>query len=350
MRKLLTICIALAVTAAVITCPARAAISYGTASPELDPVFGTLIDFDDQTPGTDVLAYDYTAQGVASITELTGGILGRYPGSQSLPNYIGTGTGWDIWGQVSGWDGIIQIDLTCPASQIGLGVADGTGELDEILSVYDSDGNLLEGHMLTYGANNYAVITRDEYDISCIRIAGDYFAADDLQFNRALCVKKELDSAVDPAGAVLDPDNLPIHTDIVFTLIITATNYADEPITGVVVKDHFGADLEIDEIVSYSQGNAPAITTSKAKKSAQQRIEWLAGNLAAGASATLTVKVSTDINPGNNSTKNPKPGKQEYTSPGRHTLNSGASATGMLGKSKVTDTSDSIVVNVVEHD
>ena len=114
--------------------------------------------------------------------------------------------------------------------------------------------------------------------------------------------------------------------------------------------DHFGADLEIDGIVSYSQGQAPAITTSRAKKSPQQRIEWLAGDLATGASATLIVKVSTDINPGNSSKKNPKPGKQEYTSPGRHTLSSGANVTGMLGHMKVSDTSDSIYVNVIEHD
>jgi hypothetical protein len=350
MRKPLIIYAALTVSMAVCACPAHASISYGTPSPDLYPVFGTLIDFDDQAAGTEVMADDYAAQGVASITELTGGTLSRYPGSQSQPYYIGTGSGWDIWGHVSGWDGIIQIDLACPASQIGLGVADSTGELDEILSVYDSEGNLLEGQVLAAGDNIYAVITRDAYDISCIRIAGDYFAVDDLQFNRALCVENELDLAVGPAGTALDTEGLPMHTDIQFKLIITVTNYADEPITGIVVKDHFGADLEIDGIVSYSQGQTPAITTSRAKKSPQQRIEWIAGDLAAGASAILIVKVSTDINPGNSSTKNPKPGKQEYTSPGRHILNSGASATGMLGQMKVSDTSDSITVNVAGHD
>jgi hypothetical protein len=348
MRKSLIICAVLAVSLSICACPARAAISYGTSSPDLYPVFGTLIDFDDQAAGTEVLADDYAAQGVTSITELTGGTLSRYPGSQSPPYYIGTGSGWDIWGQVSGWDSIIQIDLACPASQIGLGIADSTGELDEILSVYDSKGKLLEDQVLAPGNNLYAVITRDAYDISCIRIAGDYFAVDDLQFNGALCVEKELDLAVGPAGTALDTESLPMHTDIEFTLTITVTNYADEPITGIVVKDHFGADLEIDGIVSYSQGQAPAITTSRAKKSPQQRIEWLAGDLAAGASATFIVKVSTDINPGNSSTKNPKPGKQEYTSPGRHILNSGASATGMLGQMKVSDTSDPVVVNVVK--
>jgi hypothetical protein len=325
MKSLLIICAVLAIIVAVCACPARAALSYGTASPGLEPVFGTLIDFDDNVAGTNVLADDYTAQGIASITELTGGTLGRYPGSQSLPNYIGTGTGWDIWGQVSGWDGIIQIDLTCPASRIGLGIAGGTGELDEILSVYDSRDNLLEEHVLTAGENIYAVIVRDAYDISRIRIAGDYFAVDDLQFNRALSVEEKLYSAVEPG-------NSPVNTDTTFTLTITVTNYADKPITGIVVRDNFDTGLEIEAIVSYSQGKTPVITTSKTKKSSRQIIEWSAGDLAAGASASLTVKVSTNTNSGEN------------------TLKSCAYATGLLGKLKVSDTCNSIDVNVVEHD
>ena len=325
--RLLIICSALAVSLVVCACPARAALSYGTVCPDLEPVFGTLIDFDDQVVGTDVLSDDYAAQGVASITELTGGTLVRYPGSQSLPNYIGTGTCWDIWGQVSGWDGIIEIDLASPASRIGLGVAAGTGELDEILSVYDSRGKLLEEHALSATeANVYAVIKRDSYDISRITIAGDYFAIDDLQFNRALCVEEKLDSAIEPDGTVPDADNSPIRTGAVFTLTITVTNYADKPIKGIVVQDSFDDGLEIEAIVSYSQGKTPVITTSKDKKSSGQLIEWSAGNLAAGTSASLTVKVSTD------------------TKSSEHTLKSGARAIGMLGKLKVSDTSDTITV------
>jgi hypothetical protein len=314
MRRLI-ISTALAVTVTIYACPARAALRYGTASPDLKPVFGTLIDFDDYAAGTDVLEDDYVVQGVASITELTGGKLGRYPGSQSLPNYIGTGTGWDIWGQVSGWDGIIQIDLTSPASRIGLGVADGTGELDEILSVYNSQGNLLERHVLAAGDNVYAVITRNAYDISRIRIAGDYFAIDDLQFNRALAVEEKLDSS-------LKSNNPPMNADTAFTLSVTVTNYADKPITGIVVRDNFDDELEIDAIVSYSQGKIPVISTSKTQKSSRQFFEWSAGALAAGASATLIIKVSIDTNSGES------------------TLKSEATATGMLGKLKVSDTCD----------
>jgi hypothetical protein len=315
MMRRLIICAALTVSVAVCACPARVAISYGTASPDLEPVFGTLIDFDDYAAGTDVLADDYVAQGIASVTELTGGTLSRYPGSQSLPNYIGTGSGWDIWGQVSGWDGIIQIDLASPASRIGLGVAAAAGELDEILSVYDSDGSLLEGHVLAGGDNVYAVITRDQYDISRVRIAGDYFAVDDLQFNRALVIEEKLYSAV-------EADNSSLNIDTAFSLTITITNYADKPITGVVVRDNFDNGLEIGGIISFSQGKTPMITSAKANKSSGQIIEWSAGDLAAGASASLTVKASTDINSIENA------------------LKSGASATGMLGKLKVSDTCD----------
>lgn len=177
MRKFIAFCVFLGLVLSLTSSSANAAISYGTASPALDPVFGTLIDFDDQPTGTPILAGDYVAFGVASITELTLGppSFARYAGSQSLPNYIGTGV-------QNGWNGIIRIDLAQPASQIGIGVADSAGG-PEILSVYNSGGVLLESHVLTPGTNIYAVITRPFYDISRIELAGEFFAADDLQFN-----------------------------------------------------------------------------------------------------------------------------------------------------------------------
>lgn len=176
MRKYITICVVLGLLFCLCG-SANAAISYGTPSPILNPIFGTLIDFDDQPTGTPILPGDYAAFGVASITELTLGppAFARYAGSQSQPNYIGTGA-------QNGWNGIIRIDLALPASQIGIGVADSIGG-PEILSVYNSGGVLLESHVLTPGLNIYAVITRPSYDISRIELSGEYFAADDLQFN-----------------------------------------------------------------------------------------------------------------------------------------------------------------------
>jgi hypothetical protein len=119
---------------------------------------------------------DYASVGVASITELTGtgAAFARYSGTQSQPNYIGTGSGY-------GWDGLIRIDLALPASMIGIGIADSSGP--DYLSVFNADGNLLESYLVTQGSNVYPIITRPTYDISRIEILGDFFAVDDLQFN-----------------------------------------------------------------------------------------------------------------------------------------------------------------------
>jgi hypothetical protein len=176
MKKILTICVFLGMVVSLGNSSANAAISYGTPSPALNPVFGTLIDFDDQPTGTPVLPNDYMAFGVA-IMEYTVPMpfFARYAGTQSPPNYIGTGPEF-------GWNGDIWIVLAEPASQIGIGIADSAGG-PETLSVFNSAGVLLESHVLTPGMNIYAVITRPTYDISHIRIEGEFFAVDDLQFN-----------------------------------------------------------------------------------------------------------------------------------------------------------------------
>lgn len=177
MRKFIAFCVLLGLVVSLASSSANAAISYGTPSPALNPIFGTLIDFDDQPTGTPIYVTDYAAFGLAGIQELTVGHpdFARYGGSQSQPNYIGTGT-------QNGWNGIIKFQLAKPASQIGIGVADSAGG-PETLSVYNSGGALLESHVLTPGVNIYAVITRPTYDISYITLSGEFFAADDLQFN-----------------------------------------------------------------------------------------------------------------------------------------------------------------------
>ena len=183
MKKFITICVAVGMVFAFGTRVANAVISYGTPSPSLSPTFGTLVNFDDKATGTQVLWNDYVAVGVASISELTGAgaLFARYSGTQSQPNYVGTSS-YEIGGAAGGWDGTIQIDLGLPASKIGIGVADSSGG-PETLSVFDSWGTQLESYQLAAGGNIYAVITRTAYDISRIRITGDFFAIDDLQFN-----------------------------------------------------------------------------------------------------------------------------------------------------------------------
>ena len=184
MKKLITLCVAVALMFAVGTPVAKGAISYGTPSPSLSPTFGTLVDFDDKATGTQVLWNDYVSVGVASITELTGAgsLFARYSGSQSSPNMIGTGPTYDVTGVNWGWDGTIQIDLARPASMVGIGIANSRGG-PEFLSVYDSVGSLLESHQVATGINTYPIITRGASDISRLVITGDWFGIDDLQFN-----------------------------------------------------------------------------------------------------------------------------------------------------------------------
>lgn len=155
----------------------------GSPSPILSPIFGTLIDFDDQATGTLVGAFDYLDQGVASITEAEGFVLRRYSGSQSQPNYVGTGLNAERGSDENfGWDGTIVIDLVNPANMIGIGISNSLGG-PEFVTLYDSDGGPLDATLVSTGNNVYMFNERDQYDISRLVITGDYFAIDDLQFN-----------------------------------------------------------------------------------------------------------------------------------------------------------------------
>ncbi len=165
--------------------PVNAALIVGSPSPTLSPTFGTLIDFDDKATGTAINATDYVSMGIASITETEGlGFFGRYSGSQSAPNYIGTGVGGERGTDAAmGWDGTIQVEFNYLASKVGIGVADSAGG-PEIFSVFDNAWNLLESYTVTAGANVYNVIDRGGLqDIKYMTITGDFFAVDDLQHN-----------------------------------------------------------------------------------------------------------------------------------------------------------------------
>jgi hypothetical protein len=116
--------------------------------------------------------------GVASITETEGvGVLSRYFGSQSQPNYVGTGP-------TAGWEGTILIELIVPTNMIGTGIAKSRVGA-EALNIYDVDHNLLETTTAPIGENDvYVYFERSDNDIKFLEIIGDYFAIDDLQFNR----------------------------------------------------------------------------------------------------------------------------------------------------------------------
>jgi len=146
--------------------------------------FGTLINFDDKATGTAVLSNDYAAQGVASITETEGlGFFGRYAGSQSYPNYVGTGINGERGTDASlGWDGTILIEFATLANKVGIGVADSQGGPEYIYAL-DSSMNILESYQVGSGLNVYVGIERVNYDIKYFKIYGDFFAIDDLQFS-----------------------------------------------------------------------------------------------------------------------------------------------------------------------
>jgi hypothetical protein len=146
------------------------------------PLFGTLIDFDDQATGTVVGAGDYAAMGVTSITETTGGTLSRYSGSQSMPNYIGTGVNYEIGGDSLGWDGTILFEFSGLADIVGIGVANSRGG-PETISIFDSSMALLDTHTVSSGTNVYNGFDQmGAWNIKYLQVTGDFFAVDDLQF------------------------------------------------------------------------------------------------------------------------------------------------------------------------
>lgn len=142
-----------------------------------------------------------------------------------------------------------------------------------------------------------------------------------------------------------------------FTLNITVTNKdTDDAFTDVVVTDNFGGDLElvstqVDGGTTYDWSGYP-LTKKKKDNSFTQgevTVEWSGkskkvhlfwnvddGTLSPGETHTLTVVVATDENP---------KGQQEYTSDGRHCLNSGATIKGIIHDEQLSATTDPICIN-----
>ena len=114
-------------------------------------------------------------------------------------------------------------------------------------------------------------------------------------------------------------NDVPVFTRITWVVTIAISNPYDYVMTDVIVKDNFSAELN-GELISdvpletlikrYTKGKAPMKTIEPQ----QIRIEWEVGTLAPGESATLELLVWTKFNPA---------GKQEYTSTGWYTMNSG---------------------------
>ena len=136
---------------------------------------------------------------------------------------------------------------------------------------------------------------------------------------------------------VTEPDMVPVFTCVAWIVSIMVSNPHDYPITEVTVKDNFSAELGAEPLDSlpvdltviwHSRGKS-----KKAAFPTQYRILWyvtyVSGDpeipetvdnsdwMMPGESETLTMMVWTKLNPS---------GRQEYTSPGTYTLNSGPTA------------------------
>jgi hypothetical protein len=156
------------------------------------------------------------------------------------------------------------------------------------------------------------------------------------------------------------PEEVELHEDAEWLLTITVVNnHAADNMTDVIVQDNLGGDLELLEVNgetvtipankkdtwSDSTGDVDVMWTGKTLKA---HLWWDVGELSAnGDNATLTLLVSTDINPGQ---KNKTPPKNEYTETGWHDLNSGATATGMLDGTQFIIKTAPIRVEVVDGD
>jgi hypothetical protein len=140
-------------------------------------------------------------------------------------------------------------------------------------------------------------------------------------------------------------------------LLVTITNISGETIHIGKVHDRVGGDLESDwkwyygplgPLDRYTRGN-----TEKVFYDFEGDFD-----LADGASVYFVIWVSPDENTGkgtgNNSDKNSgnnnKDGKQEYTSPGEHCLNSGAWLEAWIDGQYIEANTDPVCVDVVEAD
>jgi len=118
-----------------------------------------------------------------------------------------------------------------------------------------------------------------------------------------------IESFTKTASLIWDGDAyIELNEDVHWRFTITLTNPYNWVMKKVVVKDRLAAELEIDEIIHVSHGSFSYIIKGNTK------IIWDIGDLNPADTANLVLEISTKCNKK----------WQEYTSPGRYELNSGA--------------------------
>jgi hypothetical protein len=145
----------------------------GTPAPSLSPTLAFDVNFDSVPTNSPIIANQFAAEGIASITN-TGLPLFTFGGTQSLPNYVGTGF-------ADGWAADIRIDFVSLQQTVGFGDA---GPNTTTVKLYDSLNNLLFTNTFNSAGNDYWYFNDlSGANIAAMEISSSFIAIDDVQFN-----------------------------------------------------------------------------------------------------------------------------------------------------------------------
>jgi uncharacterized repeat protein (TIGR01451 family) len=243
--------------------------------------------------------------------------------------------------QLGDW---IQVTLTVDAVQAPVTVTDtlpdqlsyipGTFQVDGVDATPDVEGNTISCELDSVGLHTiefYVQMTTAEAEATMVTNQAEVGNATDVLAtdSQDITLLPYEGFTKEVVASTHDPwDEVPVGEDVQWTLLITVENIAGDQIgnmTNIVVKDNFGGDLELEAF----DPTVGIVETKLSGCTEKVHLFWSEiGYLDAdGASAALTLAVSTDVNPGTNKNKDGKGrknGHQEYTSEGEHDLNSGA--------------------------
>lgn len=138
---------------------------------------------------------------------------------------------------------------------------------------------------------------------------------------------------------VAGPTEVTVGQEVCWTFLYTISNPYGYHISNVRITDNFGANLNVAVASGPSQGTA-TVDLRGSGKSKQYRLTWNVGALDPGESATLSLSVCTGKNPAS---------KQEFTSPGWHVLNSGATAKWINDDTGIQESQVSGTIEVLAH-
>lgn len=137
--------------------------------------------------------------------------------------------------------------------------------------------------------------------------------------------------------------------DWMWVLLVSMENLTDETLTVNKLHDRLGGDIELHDL-DWNPLIGDPVTYTKGKTE-KQFINFYDGFSLDPhqAEALFLMIISPDINTGTGNSK--KPGHQEYTSPGEHCLNSGATFEGYFGDEEeyVEASTEPVCVDVVEY-